>query len=158
MSPTTNTNTESSAKLPDDSSAVITASTSTNQSHSLSDANFDPTSIVSVATFLRTKLILDADANTNIDFKNMEMNTSEYSSSCNHSISLFFSILSNHPQLSFLSVPTPDPQSGTTEPALILLTRGSKTQAKYEILNSAFLAVAMKRKMKGYGHINLNDR
>jgi hypothetical protein len=78
--------------------------------------------------------------------------------SAHNSVSRVFSILLNHPTLSGLAEMQPDPLSSSDEFNLILLTRGTKTAAKYNILNTCLLAVAIELKLKNHNDVDLTKR
>ena len=90
--------------------------------------------------------------------RKLNSNSADYVASAHNSVSRVFSILLNHPTLSGLAEMVPDPLSSSNEFNLILLTRGTKTAAKYNILNMCLLAVALELKLKNDNDVNLTTR
>jgi hypothetical protein len=85
-------------------------------------------------------------------------NTVRYDTKADGSTNKFFNILSSHPSLGNLGRKVIDPLSGIEEYQVIILTRGEKTQAKYDVLNAALLIVAMNLKMVGYEDVDMTTR
>ena len=78
--------------------------------------------------------------------------------SAHNSVQRVFSILINHPTLSGLAEMVKDPLSTSEESNLIILTCGTKTRDKYNILNTALLAVALEMKKKAHSDVDITKR
>ena len=90
----------------------------------------------------------------------MAMNTKGYEKRKMKSVIAFFTFLKNHPTLSSLAdeIIDPDDDGVQKEYRIIILIRGVKNRAKYDVINSAFMIAGLNLKMKGYEDVNFSDR
>ena len=112
----------------------------------------------SVSKFITGSTDLFNNETATNHIRQLNSNSALYVASAHNSVSRVFSILLNHPLLSGLAEMESDPLSSSEEFNLILLTRGTKTQAKYNILNTCLLAVALELKLKDKADVNLTTR
>jgi hypothetical protein len=114
----------------------------------------------SIAKFISSTSneIYSNDTEMNKLIMSISTNTSRYDSKADMLTNKFFNILGSHPSLGNLGKKVIDPLSGIEEYQLIILTRGEKTQAKYDVLNAALLIVAMNLKMVGYEDVDMTTR
>jgi hypothetical protein len=122
-----------------------------------SKIDFSNTKSVSAFISKSTNLFSDVDVTQRI--RKLNSSSALYVASAHNSVKRVFSILLNHPTLSGLAEMVTDPLSPSEkESNLILLIRGTKTHDKYNILNTALLAVALELKKKTHSNVNLTTR
>ena len=111
-----------------------------------------------VSGFIATTNVLVGDSDKRIH--NLDSNTTCYAIAKKNAFKKFFEILSKHPSLHNLAKVIKDPEcgSGVMEHCLIILCRGVKTKAKYNILNSALLVTASNVKKITHANVDLTKR
>ena len=111
-----------------------------------------------VSGFISNSNVVVGDSDERI--RNLDSNTTRYSLAKKNAFKKFFDALSQHPSLFQLSEVIDDPEcgEGETEYRLIILCRGVKTKAKYNILNSALLVTASNVKKLTHTHVDLAKR
>ena len=144
--------------------STTSTSTSTTSSTTINpsiNSSLDTSSTAAVAAFLnQSNDLYSTNSSTTAMLRKISSNSVNYIRSCDIVVSKFFQILTSNPNISFLAnqVQDPEVEDGRLEFTLILLTRGVKTQAKYDILNLALLFWATNLKKKNHEHVDLTQR
>lgn len=123
----------------------------------------DFTSAASVSKFLESnsfKFVDNDQSNQMNSFLNsLNSSSVEYIKNAMSSVNNFFNTLSKHESVHNLADRVLDPESGKYQYQLILLTRGIKDAAKFNVLNKAFLVVSLEWcKLKKMMHVDLLKR
>ena len=143
-------------------SSTSSATSSTSSSSSSESGVVDFSNISSVARLINTDhvAIYNNSHVTTEELRNLQMNTKGYTNQKARTVARFLTILSNHPNLSNLALSILDPHGDgvTEEYQFIILTRGTKTKAKYDVLNSVLLIFSLNAKMAGYEEVDLSER
>jgi len=95
-----------------------------------------------------------------LDVSQLTYRNKAYQKQLNDNVIRAMEILSRHRQLGKLAEIIDDPESGNgkVEYLLIILTRGVKTKAKFELLNTALLIISHGYKRQGYETIDMLTR
>lgn len=111
-----------------------------------------------VSSLISTSDVVIGDSNLRI--QNLHSATVRYVNAKNSAYAKFFKAISQHPTLHHLAEEVDDPEcsDGSKEHRLVILCRGTKTKAKYNILNSALLVTAKNVKLLSHRHIDLAKR
>ena len=159
--------TDSSAHLSSVSSElapppIVTNEEPTSAPAAISNSNennsIDFLDAAAISGFISNSNVVVGDSDERI--RNLNSNTSRYSLAKKNAFKKFFEALANHPSLFELAEEVDDPEcgEGEVEYRLIILCRGVKTKAKYNILNSALLVTASNVKKLTHSHVDLAKR